>query len=165
MLADRGSIAAGGNVTIDQLTMQLQMECLRAHLVACADVPGAIECRHCHLRGLSPDADRCPACQHDVGKERRTREAAAVRRRRILLRLGNLRSLLCYLLAGVTLYGVLLWQGVEQPGALGVLSGGTVFILALGQLFVWGSIGAGIWLRFSLPRLLQRYGLGWVAGR
>lgn len=153
--ADRHSIAAGRDVNIDQLTVELRKECLLAHLAPYADVPGAIECGHCHVRGLSPDADRCPACQHDVGKERRAREAATARRRRILLRLGNLRLLVCYLLAGMTLYGVLLWQGVEQPGAVRVLTGGTLFILALGQLFVWASIGAGIWLRYTLPRLVR----------
>ena len=153
--ADRHSIAAGGNVTIDQLTVELRTQCLQLHLARCADAPGAIECEHCHLRGLSPDADRCPACRHDVGAERRAREAAAARRRRVLLRLGNLRTLMCYLAAGMILYGILLWQGVEQPGAVSVLAGGTLFILALGQLLVWASIGAGIWLRYTLPRLVR----------
>lgn len=163
--ADNHSIAAGGDVNIDQLNVELRTECLLAHLAPYADMPGAITCSHCHVRGLSPNADRCTACGEDVGAPRRLREAAAARRRWWLRRLGDVRLATAFTVATLAV-SMLLYA---YPGILGdqaaTTAGGLLAIVVVTALLEQGIIGVEVWLQYTVPRWLRAHGLGWVTGR
>lgn len=150
------SIAAGGNVHIDQIDVQWT-DALVQHLAKCASTPGAIECRHCHLRGLSPDADRCPACRHDIGATRRYREQERARRARIRRMIADARHIACYGVALAVTALIFEWCGHAGNSSIAMTFTALLFVVAIGEALVQLSIDVQLWCQFTLPEKLRQF--------
>jgi len=178
IVADRHSVAAGHDVNVgdgnrvalrdyhehhhDAGVIDPWFRELSHRFAGHADDRQCMHCEHCGLRGQPPRIDACLYCHHDIGAERRSREAAAERRRWWRRRLGDVRFVFCFGVAvagvGLTLYAYPRLLGSQAS----TTAGGLLAILLIGGLLEQAVIGLEVWIQYTLPRWLRAHGLGWM---
>lgn len=153
--ADRQSLAAGRD-----LNLTISLNEYRELLAHRANDPHALTCQWCKLGGQAPDLDECIACGHDIGAERRAREAMQARRDRIGRLIADARQAVCYV-AALGLAALLIhWRGHAGDSAIVVMLSGVFFTVLFGELLVYWSISAQVWCQITLPdKLRQLFGV------
>lgn len=157
--ADRQSLAAGRDLNLT-ITLNEYRELL-AHRT---NDPHALTCQWCGLGGQAPDLDECIACGHDIGAERRAREAKQARELRVRRAMGDIRHVVCYLSGMLMVTAFLSWYHHTQDSVASLIISFVVLSVVAGELLVYAWIGVEVWLVCDLPRLMRRHGLGWLVG-
>jgi len=157
--ADRRSLAAGRDINLS-----ISLNEYRDLLAHRANDPHALTCQWCKLGGQAPDLDECIACGHDIGAERRAREAMQARELRVRRAMGDIRHVVCYLGAMLLVTAFLGWYHNADDSVAGLIIGFMVLSVVAGALLVHAWINVEVWLIYDLPRLMRRHGLGWLVG-